>query len=179
MNDPSGGHGACLLTNLQTVTSFFWPDPHTYNWASYLLCAPLILFWVYLTLRVRQSVTTLWLALASASALTVPPVYHRQYDAKLILLAVPACASLWATRVALGRWAIAFTSLVFFVSGDLPWVAFLGYFNHQHWSTAGADGRLLLAVWDFPTPLGLLAMGGFYQWVYAREVGVLHSQETS
>jgi hypothetical protein len=168
MNDPSGGHGACLLTNLQTVTSFFWSDAHAYDLASYLLCTPLFLFWIYLTLRARTSTKMLWLALASASALTLLPVYHRQYDAKLILLAVPACASLWATRTALSRWVMAFTCLAFFVSGDLPWVAFLGYVNSRHWSTTGTLGRLLLALWDFPTPLGILAMGVAYLWAYAR-----------
>ena len=179
MNDPSGGHGACLLTNLQTVTSFFWRDPRTYNLASYLVCAPLILFWAFLTLRAKTSTSTLWMALASASALTLLPVYHRQYDAKLIVLAIPACVSLWMARGILGRFAIAFTSLAFFVSGDLPWVAFLGYLSHQHWSTAGTAGRLLLALWDFPTPLGLLAMGAFYLWVYARQVGILRSHDTA
>lgn len=178
MNDPSGGHGACLLTNLQTVTSFFWPDPHLYNLASYLLCAPLILVWVYLTLRARTSAATIWLGLASASSLTLLPVYHRQYDAKLILLAVPACVSLWVVRGALGRWAVAVTGLALFLSGDLPWVAFLGYLNHQHWTTTGTWGRLLLALWDFPVPISLLAMSIFYLWVYAKEVGAWKSLES-
>jgi hypothetical protein len=179
MNDPSGGHGACLLTNLQTVTSFFWADPHTYDLASYLICAPLIVIWVFLTLRARTSTSSLWMALASASALTLLPVYHRQYDTKLIILAVPACVALWMTKGALGRFAVAFTAVAFFVSGDLPWVAFLGYFNHQHWSATGRYGRLLLAVWDFPTPLGLLAMGIFYLWIYARLVRSPQAEETT
>ncbi|MGA8668322.1 MAG: glycosyltransferase family 87 protein [Terracidiphilus sp.] len=165
MNDPSAGHGALVLTNLQTVTSFFWPDPHTYDLASYVICAPLFLFWGFITLRSRPSTTTVWLGLATIAAFSMLPVYHRQYDAKLILLAVPACAQLWARRGATGWIALLVTTAAFVLNGDLPWVAFLAFVHHMHWSPAG---RVLTAVWDFPVPLSLLAMGVFYLWIYAR-----------
>jgi hypothetical protein len=165
MNDPSAGHGALVLTNLQTVTSFFWPDPHTYDLASYLICAPFVLVWGFITLRSRPSSTTAWLGLASIAAFSMLPVYHRQYDAKLILLAVPACAQLWARRGATGWIALLVTTAAFVLNGDLPWVAFLAFVHHMQWSPAG---RVLTAVWDFPVPLSLLAMGVFYLWIYAR-----------
>ena len=169
MNDPSAGHGALVLTNLQTITSFFWSDPHAYDLASYLICAPLFLFWGFVTLRSRPTSSTVWLALASIAAFSMLPVYHRQYDAKLILLAVPACAQLWARRGAIGWIALLVTTAAFVLNGDLPWVAVLAFVNHMNWSTAGPSGRLLTAVWDFPVPLSLLAMGVFYLWVYARQ----------
>jgi hypothetical protein len=169
MNDPSGRHGTLMLTNLQTITSFFWTDPHIYNVASYLICAPFLIAWVLITLRSCPSPATTWLALASISAFSMLPVYHRQYDAKLILLAVPACALLWARRGALGWTALLLTTVAVLFNGDLPWVAFLAFVNHINWSTAGPSGRLLTAVWDFPVPLSLLAMGVFYLWVYARQ----------
>ncbi len=168
MNDPSAGHGALVLTNLQTITSFFWPDPHAYDLASYLICAPLFLVWAIITLRSRPSATNVWLALASVSALSMLPVYHRQYDAKLILLAIPACAQLWSRRDSIGWTALLLTTAAFVLNGDLPWVAFLAFLNHMRWSTAGPSGRLLTAAWDFPVPLSLLAMGLFYLWIYAR-----------
>jgi hypothetical protein len=34
-------------------------------------------------------------------------------------------------------------------------------------------------VWDFPTPLGLLAMGIFYLWIYARLVRSPQAEETT
>ncbi len=168
VSDPSLPHGTCGLTNLQTITSFFWPDPHSYNFASYLICAPLFLVWGFITLRSRPSAMTVWLALASVSALSMLPVYHRQYDAKLILLAIPACAQLWSRRDSIGWTALLLTTAAFVLNGDLPWVAFLAFLNHMRWSTAGPSGRLLTAAWDFPVPLSLLAMGLFYLWIYAR-----------
>jgi glycosyl transferase family 87 len=169
MNDPSAGHGTLVLTNLQTITSFFWPDPHAYDLASYLICAPFFLFWGFVTLRSRPSPSSIWLALASIAAFSMLPVYHRQYDAKLILLAVPACAQLWVRRGALGWIALLVTTAAFVLNGDLPWVAFLAFLNHIHGAGAGPTGRLLIAIWDFPVPLSLLAMGVFYLWVYARQ----------
>ena len=169
MNDPSAGHGALVLTNLQTITSFFWPDPQVYDLASYLICIPFLIVWALITLRSRPSPSTTWFALASIAAFSMLPVYHRQYDAKLILLAVPACALLWAGRGALGWIALLVTTAAFVLNGDLPWVAFLAFVNHMHWSTAGPNGRFLTAAWDFPVPLSLLIMGVFYLWVYARQ----------
>jgi len=167
MNDPSGGHGTLVLTNLQTITSFFWPDPHTYDLASYLLCAPLFLVWGLVTLRSRIGPTTTWLALASIAPLSMLPVYHRQYDAKLILLAVPACALLWSRRGKAGWAALFVTWVAFFLNGDLPWVTFLAVVNHLHPASAGPTSRLLTAIWDFPVPLSLLAMSVFYLCLYA------------
>lgn len=168
MNDPSGGHGTLVLTNLQTITSFFWPDPHTYNLASYLFCAPLFLYWGYVTLRARPTVSNFWIALASVAPLSMLPVYHRQYDAKLILLAVPACVLLWKRRGAV-RWAaVVVTWTAFFLNGDLPWVVFLGFVNRLH-PISQPYSRLLTAIWDFPVPLSLLGMGVFYLGVYANE----------
>jgi hypothetical protein len=170
MNDPSGGHGSLVLTNLQCITSFFWPDPHSYNLAGYLVCAPLLLVWAFLTLRSRPTAPSAWLALAAIAPLTMLPVYHRQYDAKLILLAVPACALLWSRRGALGWAAALVTTIAFVLNGDLPWVVFLAVLNHLHLSLAGSSGRILTAVWDFPVPLSLLAMSIFYLAAFARQV---------
>ncbi len=168
MNDPSGGHGTLVLTNLQTITSFFWPDPHAYDLASYLLCAPLFLVWGFITLRSRVSTTSAWLALAAIAPLSMLPVYHRQYDAKLILLAVPACALLWSRRGKTGCAALFVTWAAFILNGDLPWVVFLAVVNHLHPPSAGPTSRLLTAIWDFPVPLSLLAMSVFYLWAYAK-----------
>ncbi len=169
MNDPSAGHGSLVLTNLQTITSFFWADPPAYNRASYLVCTPFFIIWGIVALRAPVTRSSTWLGLAAIAPLSMLPVYHRQYDAKLILLAVPACALLWSRRGKLGWIALLVTSVAFFLNGDLPWVAFLTLVNHIHPASAGPYSRLLTAVWDFPVPLSLFVMGTFYLWVYARE----------
>ena len=48
------------------------------------------------------------------------PVYHRPYDAKLLLLAVPACAALWA-QGGVRRWlGLVTTSAAILVTSDFP-----------------------------------------------------------
>lgn len=177
MNDPSAGHGTELLTNLQTITSFFWDNPHTYNLASYLISAPLLVIWAVATWRSRPSRESAWFGLASVAAFTVLPLYHRQYDAKLIILAVPALAILWARRDQL-RWiGLALTTAAFVLNGDIPWVIFLALLKKLHLSTDASYGRLLTAVWDFPVPLSLLAMGGFYLWIYIRHMSDVPAEQ--
>lgn len=158
-----------MIVNLQTITSFFWQDPKTYNLVSYLVCAPLLLWWIYLTLRARASREMTWLALAPISALSVLPIYHRQYDAKLILLALPAFVLLWS-RSKRFRWpALAVTAAAFFLNGDFPWIVLLQTVDHLHLA-AGPYRQAATALLNFPVPLSLLVMGVFYLRIFARSV---------
>src|ERR1017187_7006300 len=172
LNDPGpasmGGHGLGMVINLQSVISVFWDDPHIYNPASYLVCAPLLLVWVFVTLRSRSSQASAWLALAAIAALSMLPVYHRQYDAKLILLTVPACAMLWAEGGLIGALALGVNTAAFVLTADLPWALLFGLISHVRPSTTGLSGQILMAVQVFPIPLTLLTMGIFYLWVYVR-----------
>jgi hypothetical protein len=173
MNDPgpaaAWGHGTCTITDLQSIFSVFRDDAHFYNLASYMVCAPLLIAWAVVTVRSRGK--NAWLGLAAIAALSMLPVYHRQYDAKLILFAVPACAMLWAASGRMAKIAVGVTAAALVLIGDLPWSFFLGFLGHLHRTTSWMQGSLLYAALGFPTPLGLLGMGGFYLWVYARRVG--------
>jgi hypothetical protein len=175
MNDPRGPHGACMMTNLQTVTSFFWDNSRAYNLASYLICAPLLIVWVWITVRVRSTRDNAWLALASICALSVLPIYHRQYDAKLILLAVPAFATLWSRRGRLGWAALAVTGVAVFFDGDFTWVAILQFTQKLHLYPNGPYSPGMTALLDFPVPLSLLAMTTFYLCVYWRSARLQQS----
>jgi hypothetical protein len=172
INDPglasSGAHGLGMVVNLQAVFSVFWDDPSIYNPASYLVCAPLLLAWVFVTLRSRSSPAKTWLALAAIAALSMLPVYHRQQDTKLLLLTVPACAMLWAEGGLTGWFALLVNTAGFVLTGDLPWAILLGMISNLHLSTTVLSARILMAVQVFPVPLILLVMGIFYLWVYAR-----------
>lgn len=172
INDPgfasSGGHGLDLLINLQTVISSFWDNPRIYNPVSYLVCAPLLLLWAFVTLRSRPSPKKVWLALAAIAALTMLPVYHRQVDTKLLLLTVPACAMLWAEGGRIGRLALLVTSAGFVLTADLPQAILLAVISNLHPPATWLSEQLLIAVQVFPIPLILLAMSVFYLWVYAR-----------
>jgi hypothetical protein len=158
-----------MVISLQSILSVFWDDPRFYNLGSYLVCAPLLLAWAYVTLRARTTPSSAWLALASIAAISMLPVYHRQYDSKLLLLTVPACLMLWAEGGSLKWPALLMTTAGFVLTGDLTWAILLGFINHLHLGTTGFGGKILLVAQVAPAPLMLLAVGIFYLWVYARK----------
>jgi hypothetical protein len=170
LNDPGptsmGAHTLGMVISLQTVISLFRDDPRFYNPATYLIAGLPILLWIVVTLRSRFSMERAWLALAAIAALSMLPVYHRIYDAKLLLLTVPACAMLWSERRLTGRLALLVNTLAFLLTGDLPWVIVSGLISHLRPVAPWLSGQLLTAIVVFPTPLVLLIMGVFYLWVY-------------
>jgi uncharacterized membrane protein YeaQ/YmgE (transglycosylase-associated protein family) len=166
MNDP--GLAAPSLVgaiNLQTVFSAFWNDPRIYNLLTYFVCGALVLVWILVTLRSRSSQRRSWLALASIAALSMLPVYHRQYDDKLLLLTIPACAMLWAQKGILGRLALLVTSTALVLTGDIPSMILLNLYHRL--PVTGLSAQLSLHALVFRTPLVLLIVGIFYLWVYA------------
>ena len=175
MNDPgpasSGGHGLAMVISLQAILSVIRDDPHFYNLGSDLICMPLVLVWGFITLRRRASVSRAWVALASIAAITMLPVYHRQYDSKLLLLTVPACVLLWAEGGLIGRLAILINTAAFVLTGDLTWAMLLGVISRLPLPASGIGETIRTALQMFPAPLILLVTGVFYLWVYARDSG--------
>jgi hypothetical protein len=157
-----------IMINLQTVISVFRDDPRIYNMVSWTLCGVLLLAWALATLRLRFSPARAWLAIAAIAPLSLLPVYHRSYDAKLLLLTVPACAMLWAEGGRTGRLALLVTGAGFMLTGDVSWTMLFHLVSYLHLPAAGSDGWILMAMRVFPVPLILLAMSTFYLWIYAR-----------
>jgi hypothetical protein len=175
LNDPRlASMGPEGVINLQSVLSLLWNDPRFYNLASYLICVSLLFVWALVTLRSRPlskgawSKQT-WLALAVVVPLTLLPVYHRQIDAKLLLLTVPACVMLWAEGGRIGKFAVLVNAAGLVVTGDLTWVIFLGVIHRLHLSAVGLSWHIEKIL---PVPPILLAMSIFYLWVYARSARV-------
>jgi hypothetical protein len=156
------------IIDLQTVISVFRDDPRIYNPASYLICGALLLVWSIRTLRLRFSLASAWLALAAIAALSMLPVYHRQYDAKLLLLTVPACAMLWAEGGPIAWIALLVTTAGVVLTGDIPSAILIILSNHLHVGVAGTLGKILTVALMRSAPLILLVMGIFYLWVYVR-----------
>jgi hypothetical protein len=96
------------------------------------------------------------------------PVHHHLYDTKLLMLAVPACAMLWAEGGRTGRLALLVTGAGFALTGDISWTMIFWFVNHLHLPAAGARGWILTALHVFPAPLILLVMSVLYLWAYAR-----------
>lgn len=172
VNDAAANHGTCAVTSLQAISSFFWPDPHTYNAVAYVACAPLLFVWMLATVRARTSDISSYLALASISALSLLPLYHRQYDAKIILLTLPALALLWK-RGGVERWiALIATLQAFLINADLPWVwleAYLRRTDLLFLDPAGYTEPKMTLLMNFPVPLSLLTMGACYLGLYWKE----------
>jgi len=153
---------ATMVVNLQSVVSVFRDDPRIYNSVSYLVCGALLLVWSVTTLRSRPTPAKAWLALAAVSALTMLATYHRPYDARLLLLTVPACAMLWAEGGLMGWLALLVNSAGFVLTGDIPLALLVSLTRSLHVDTAGLPGKMLTVVLARPAPLMLLAMSVFY-----------------
>jgi len=172
INDPGptygGPHTAGMVIHLQSVISVFRDDPRIYNLATYVVCGVLLLLWSFVTMLSRFSPARATLALAAIAPLTLLITYHRSYDAKLLLLAVPACAMLWAEGGSTGRLALVATTAGVVSTGDYPLTILYILTANPHWDTAGLFGKILTVVLTRPIPLILLATGIIYLWLYAR-----------
>jgi len=142
--------------------------PSFYNLASYLICGSLLVAGAIRVLTSRFTKENAWIALAAIAALSMLPVYHRGYDAKILLLTVPACSLLWATDARL-KWAAGLlTAFALLCTADVPSTILLTIMNGLKIGTASIFGKVLTVTVFHPAPLVLLATGVFYLWVYFR-----------
>jgi hypothetical protein len=163
----SNGTGGTII-NLQTVFSVFRDNPRFYNPAVWIVCAPLFVAWLMRTLRAGTSHAQMWLALAALAPLSMLPVYHRLYDAKLLLLAVPACASIWA-QGGVRRWlALVTTSAAILLTSDLTSSLLTALSREQPTYPVGLSNQILAVILTRPAPLVLLSMSIFYVWACVR-----------
>jgi len=158
----SAAHALAMQINLQTAVSMFRDDPSFYNPISYLICGALFAVWLFRTFQSNPDARTAWIALAAISALTMLPTYHRQDDAKLLLLAIPACAILWAERGPLARPAMVVTAGCIFVTAEIPWAILLAILRSLHLQGTWLGVEFLIVVQVLPIPIMLLAVSGFY-----------------
>jgi len=162
------GRSPGMIFDLQAAISIFWDDPRIYNAVSYLVCGVLLLLGAVRTLRSQFSLRRAWIALAAVTVLTMLVTYHRSYDAKLLLLTVPACAILWAEGGLIAWLALLVTTAGIVSTGDIPITLLLIHTKNLQISTVGLSGQIRTLLLMEPIPLILLAMGIFYLWIYVR-----------
>jgi hypothetical protein len=165
---PWAGHDAAMVICLQSAVSVFRYDPRFYNLVSYLVCGALLLVWSVRTLRLRFTQRGALLALAAVVPLTMLVTYHRAWDAKLLMLTVPACALLWAEGGRIARMALLVTTAGLLLTADIPLAILSNPSSQLHLGTTGLSAQILTVVLMRPTPLILLAMSIFYLWIYMR-----------
>jgi hypothetical protein len=159
-----------MVINLQTAIAPFRDDSRFYNPVTYAVCFPILLIWVVVTLRTKFSQANGCFALAAVVPLTMLVSYHRTTDAKLLLIAVPACALLWAEGGAIGWLALLITTAAILITADIP-LAILGLnVGKPDWSNSAFLHKAWLVVTTRPIPLVLLVTSVFYLWIYARSL---------
>jgi hypothetical protein len=170
INDPGpasmAAHGIGMIISLQTIMSIFRDDPRFYNPATYLVCGALLVIWLVKTVRSDFTPERTWFALAPIAALSMLPIYHRIYDAKLLLLTIPACAMLWEEGGPIAWVAILVNSGGILLTGGIPWAIFLQLIKFLHLSKVGLSDQLTIYLQVLPVPLILLVIGVFYLLVY-------------
>jgi hypothetical protein len=149
---------AQAIVSLQAVFSLVRDVPGFYNLAAYAVFVPLFGLWLYGVVRpVRAIEARNLLALAAAAALGFLPIYHRQYDTRLLLLMFPAVALLASNSRWVGRAAILLSVLATVTTSHQfvhagPWLAVHGF------PLTGPAWLLLFR----PLPLTLLLLSGFF-----------------
>jgi hypothetical protein len=172
LSDPGpnsmAAHGIGMLISLQSVFSLIRDEPGFYNPASYVVCAVLLFAWLFKTVRSKFTTETAWFALAPVALITMLPVYHRIYDARLMLLIVPACAMLWAEGGVHARLAAILSACAAILTGGIPWAIFLAVIKKVRLPGLLGTNESLLILQVVPVPLALLVTGCFFLWVYLR-----------
>lgn len=163
----SNGTGGMII-DLQTVVSVFRDDPQIYNAVTVVVCALLFIVWLVAMLRGSNSPAKMWFALAALVPLSMLPVYHRPYDAKLLILAVPACVGLWAEG-GLRRWlSFLTTGAAILLTSDVPATVLTILSRKLPMYPTSVSSQMLVVVLARPIPMVLLVMSGFYLWENVR-----------
>ena len=96
VNNPAGRLQGVELTNLQALYGLIENRPAFYNDASFVTTALLLAAWLVPVVRLRNTFGKHVLAIAAIACLALLPIYHRQYDTRILLLTFPAVAFLLA-----------------------------------------------------------------------------------
>jgi hypothetical protein len=175
INEPGptslGVNSPDMIIDLQTILSIFDDDPGVYNPVTYAVCAILLLVWLVAVLRLPPSGERAWFALVSIVALSMLVTYHRSYDAKLLLLSIPACAMLWRRGGGRSWTALLLSSAGILFTADIPLAILMRLTRNLYTPTSDVAGKLAVAVVTRPAPLILLAISLFYLFVFIRSAG--------
>ena len=157
-----------MVIDLQSALSVFKDDPRVYNPISFAVCGALILLWSIRSFRSRYSHTRALLALAVIAPLSILVAYHRPYDAKILLLTIPACAMLSSAGGRVGRIALLVNTAAIVLTADIPLAILVVLAGKLHVSPIGYVGKMLTTLLLRPAPIAMLAMAVFYLWAFVR-----------
>jgi Glycosyltransferase family 87 len=158
-----------MIIDLRSIISLIDDDPGIYGPTALLVIGGMVGIWTVRVLRRRAIlVESTYLALAAVVPLTMLPVYHRLYDAKLLLLTIPACSVLFDRARWKGKLAFTFTGLGILFAGDIPASLIDNATRHLPKFTGGAWSVFETILFFRQVPLILFVMGAFYLWIFWR-----------
>jgi hypothetical protein len=109
-----------------------------------------------------------WLLLAAIVPIAVIAGYHRQYDTRLLILAVPACALLGKTGGRVAKLSVAFTFAAAILTSDIVIPDIGNLTVALRTDHAGIASTTLYSLIGRPVPWAMLALAGSYAWVLWR-----------
>lgn len=173
INEPGptsiGVNSPDMIVDLQTVVGIFADDARVYNPITYAISAVILLAWLVAIVRRPQSPQKAWFALVSVAALSMLVTYHRSYDAKLLLLSIPACAVLWAEGGVVAWAALLLSTAGVAFTADIPLAILMRQTRNLYSPAASVWNKMAVAVLTRPAPLVLLAICLFYLAVYVHQ----------
>jgi hypothetical protein len=114
-NDPGPDYPRSIGSlQLQSITSVFLADPQWYDAAAYVISAIFLAIVAVGVARSRPGLENHLLAVGTLAVVTLFPVYHRFYDSRLLILALPAALLVFRERRVLGATLCALTVLATF-----------------------------------------------------------------
>lgn len=103
---------AYYFINLQAITGVFFTDAREYNSAAWAIFLALLAVWIAAVLRANAGLEMNLLSIGALAVLSLMPVYHRYYDARLLLISIPAVLIVYQRRRLLGACIGALTIIV-------------------------------------------------------------------
>lgn len=172
MNDPAPGSAvdrtAGMVVDLQSIVAIFQDAPVFYNLVTYILCGIPLLLWIRGVFHTSSSECSAWFALAAVIPLNMLITYHKPYDLKLLLLAIPASFFLWNENNLRGQAAFLLTSGAVFFAAEVPLALFSTFTEPLQPNLHTFTGKLLTALFLRPVTLILIALAAFYLTLYLR-----------
>jgi len=161
VNDPGpGSYDAIIIADLHPVVALFNNTPEVYQGVSWVIGGGLLLVWLSVALRAPSSLRRDLLGVAAIACLSLLPIYHRDYDTRLLILTFPAVAMLVAEGGTAGLTAIWMTIAMIFGTHS----RLVNMYVMPHVGTPTPWKKLLFLR---TTPLLVLTSGVFYLVLFA------------
>jgi len=163
-NDPTRGSiEAPYMANLQPLIAAEDSNEKVYNLAAQALTLLLLAAWAVPAWRMPNSMHKHILAIASMACIMLLPIYHRQYDTRVLLLVFPAVALLLAWRRSWGIAGLAILAVATVTTSH----TFVGKFTIGHDAAIERASSLKTLLLYRPLPeielvLALFLVAAFY-----------------